>query len=185
MLDGTSVLRKVKTYMKHSFEHCLGVRAWSIGTYCSSRLNVMTLTELIHTLKHRQSSICISSILYQSAFEDNIISSGLYYLSPLTLAWPQVHTATSCTCVIDSDPRFICVCERMRRNEETNTSAVGDVLLLELASHFHWLNTLLHWPPFFLLAARSPYIIYSIYFETDSILYILICCLTCRGKWLL
>lgn len=55
ILAGTSDLRKVKTYIKHGFEHCLGVRAWSIGTCCSSRLNIMTLTELIHTLKHTDS----------------------------------------------------------------------------------------------------------------------------------
>lgn len=90
-LDGTSCLRKVRTYMKHCLEHYLGVRAWSIGTYCSSGLNVMTLTKLIHTVKH--TVLHLYPFLYQSSVEDDVISSGLYYLSPLTPTFPPgTHT---------------------------------------------------------------------------------------------
>lgn len=50
--------------MNYGFKYCCRVRVWSADTYCSSVHNVhnvMTLTELIHTVKC--ASICISSLI--------------------------------------------------------------------------------------------------------------------------
>ena len=119
---------------------------WSFGTYRSSWVNVMTLT----WITHRQCSICIFSILFQSY----LLVFTICHLSPLPGL--SLSLQTSCTlryvCVIDSDLRFICICERMRQSKETDTSAVGKVLLSELTSHPHrglilyYSNALLPYP---------------------------------------
>jgi len=124
--------------MKQGFEHGPGVMARSIGAYCRSKLKVMTLGEVIHTVKHT--------------------GLHLYHRHPLTVGYggqchffclfisvtshpclaPGAHcrpAAHECVCVIDSDPRFICVSERMRQSEETDTSTVGETFLSELTSH--------------------------------------------------
>ncbi|TNN76235.1 Receptor-type tyrosine-protein phosphatase U [Liparis tanakae] len=46
-------------------------------------------------------------------------------LAPGAHCSPAAH---ECVCVIDSDPRFICVSERMRQSEETDTSTAGPLL---------------------------------------------------------
>lgn len=84
MLDGISCPRTVKTSMKHGFEHCVEVRVWSIGIYCSCRLNVMTLTELIHAVKHtdsRPSPASSTSRLWRTV--SYLLDFTICHLSPL------------------------------------------------------------------------------------------------------
>lgn len=84
MLDGISCPRTVKTSMKHGFEHCVEVRVWSIGIYCSCRLNVMTLTELIHAVKHtdsRPSPASSTSRLWRTV--SYLFDFTICHLSPL------------------------------------------------------------------------------------------------------
>ena len=94
MPDGTSGLRKVKTYMKHGFEHCHGVRAWSMGTYGTSRLNVTTLTGLIHTVKRADSPPSVSlasSTGWRWRTVSYLLAFTICHLSPLP--GPRAHAA--------------------------------------------------------------------------------------------
>lgn len=133
--------------MKHGFEHCPGARAWSVGWYNNNRLHVMTLAELIHTVKHTDLHLYLRQNLPANfggqcrIFQPLLSVTSHPYLALGTHCKPAAH---EWACVIDSDPRFICVRERMRQSEETDTSAVREALLSELTSHPHWFNTLLH-----------------------------------------
>lgn len=163
--DKTLCLRKGKAYMKHCFEHYLGVRAWSIGTYCSSRLNVMTSTELIHTVKH--------TVLH------------LYPLYPLPVVcggqchifWPLL-SVTSYPCLAPgthtTDRRpWVRVCHWQwleihlclwKDEAEWGDRYIccGSTLLSEQTSRPHWFNTLLHCPSSPILSHRRLYHIYFI-----------------------
>lgn len=102
MLDATSHLQKVETSMKHSVEYCLEGRVWSIGTYCSSGFNVLDGANS-QSKTHRQSS---TSRPWRTA--SYLFVCTIRHLSPLP--GPR-HTSLF---VIDSDLRFIPVCERRR-----------------------------------------------------------------------
>ena len=110
----------------------------------------MTLTELIHTVKHTDIHLYLRHPLpVGSGGQSHIFWLLLSVTShPCPASGARRRPAAhECVRVIDSDPRFICACERTRQSEETDTSAVGEPLLSELTSHPHWFNTLLHCLP--------------------------------------
>ena len=144
---GTSGVRKVKSDMMPGSERLSwGQSLVNWQWYCSSRLNVTTLTKLIHTVTQTDSRPSVSPAV-DCGGRCHISWPLLSVTSHPCLAPSARHgpAAHECMCVIDGDPRFNRACEKMRQSEETD--AVGDVLLSELTSHPRWFNTLLHCPP--------------------------------------
>lgn len=146
MLDVLLCPRTVKTSIKHRGERCLEVRVWSIGRHCCRKLNVMTLTELIHTVNYTDSppspASCTSGYRGQCH-----IFWPLLFVTPHPRLVPGALcrlTTHMWTCVIDNGQRFSYVCEMSRQSPEQ--IHLLRELLSELTSHPYQFNTLLHCP---------------------------------------
>lgn len=126
---GTSGIRKVKTDMMRGSERLSrGQSLVNWQWYCSSRLNVTTLTKLIHTVTQTDSRPSVSPAVDcggRCLISWPLLSVTTHpCLAPGARHGPDAH---ECMCVIDGDPRFNRAREKMRQSEETDTYAVGDV----------------------------------------------------------
>lgn len=132
--------------MKHGSERHPGVMDGSTGTCRGSRLHVLTLTEVIRSVKRTAPSVssapstsrpgravwCFSALLHRSP---------LAPASPLLTDAHRRPAAHECVCVIASDPRASSASVKERGRARSQIRLLQCALLSAPSSHPHWFNT--------------------------------------------